>query len=341
MQKSTFVACLLLTGAMQCGAAEARSCSAPELLNTITMAPVAGSDLMTVPVTINGKQKQFLLDTGDDTTQVSEAMVRDLGLPEHTYMGGARELNVRGSHKADDAREQVEIAELAMGNQKGSGFQFLVSQDRELGRDKPYDGLLANDLFSNYDVDMDFVSRELKYFGSSHCAGQVVYWPQRPIAVVPVTLRDRKIYVPVTLDGHQIDAVIDTSAARTIIRRDIADVVLNLRADTPEMTRVDDLRDGHSMPVYAHTIQLLSFEGLAVQNLAALVQTNSMVRNRDSGPTLASRAQSTDPRIPDLTIGMDVLHQLHVYIAFGEKKLYVTAAGSGQTGMLKTAAPGQ
>ncbi len=198
MHKTAFAACLLLSGISVCGTAKAQSCTAPELLNTITMEPVAGSDLMTVPITINGKQKQFLLDTGDATTQVSEVMVRDLGLPEHTYMGGARELNVRGSHKADDARERVQVAEFVMGSQKGSGFQFLVAEDRELGRGKPYDGLLANDLFNNYDVDMDFGTRQLKYFGSSHCAGQVVYWPQRPVAVVPVTLMDRKIYVPVT-----------------------------------------------------------------------------------------------------------------------------------------------
>ena len=40
---------------------------------------------------------------------------------------------------------------------------------------------------------------------------------------------------------------------------------------------------------------------------------------------LGSRAQSSDARIPDLTLGMDVLHQLHLYVVFGQKNLYVTA----------------
>jgi hypothetical protein len=30
--------------------------------------------------------------------------------------------------------------------------------------------------------------------------------------------------------------------------------------------------------------------------------------------------------IPELTSGMNVLHRLHLYIVFGQKKLYVTAA---------------
>jgi hypothetical protein len=32
--------------------------------------------------------------------------------------------------------------------------------------------------------------------------------------------------------------------------------------------------------------------------------------------------------IPDMLIGMDVLRKLHLYIAFGEAKLYVTDAAA-------------
>jgi hypothetical protein len=329
---------MCVAGVASLSSAHAQTCAAPEFLNTIVMAPVAGSDLMTVPILINGKQKNFLLNTGEPTTQVSQALVRDLGLPESIYMAGTKELNVRGSHSADDARTRVRVAEFSLGSQKGTGLQFLVSDDRELGTGKPYDGLLSNDLFSNYDLDMDFGAKRLNYFGPDHCAGNVVYWSQKPVAVIPIIVRDSKIHVPVTIDGHQIDAVIDTGAARTAMRRDIAELTYDLKTDTPQMMPAGDLRDGRGGTVYSHTFPLLSFEGVDVKNPAILVQTNSMVRNRDKTVTLESRAQSNDPRIPDLTIGMDLLHQLHVYIAFGEKKLYVTAAGTGETEVFKAVA---
>jgi hypothetical protein len=335
MRKFTVAACTFLAGI---GSAEAQTCTVPEFLNSIVMAPVEGSDLMTVPILINGKQKNFLLSTGEPTTQVSQALVRDLGLPETTYMAGSREFNVRGSHSAEDARTRVRVTEFGLGSQKGGGLQFLVSEDRELGNSKPYDGLLSNDLFSNYDVDMDFGSKRLNYFGPAHCAGNVVYWSQRPVAVVPITLTGAKINVPVTVDGHPVNAVIDTGAARTTMRRDIAELAFGLHADTPEMMPAGDMRDGRGTPVYNHTFQLLSFEGVTVKNPAILVQTNTMLHNRDN-VALVSRAQSTDPRLPDLTIGMDLLHQLHVYIAFGEKKLYVTAAGTGETEVFKAVVP--
>jgi hypothetical protein len=331
MRKGVFAACLLVSSGALCGGAEAQTCAAPEFLNTMVMEPVAGSDLMTVPLTVNGKPKKFLLSTSEPFTLVSQAMVRDLGLPETSYMAGARELNVRGSHSADDARIRVRIAELGLGTQKGSGFQFLVSDDRELGNAKPYDGILSNDLFSNVDLDMDFGAKRLNYFGLNHCPGNVVYWSQRPVAVIPITLAGSKINVPVIIDGQKINAVIDTGAARTSMRRDIADLTFDLKPDTPQMMPAGDLRDGHGAVVYSHRFQRLSLEGVDVKDPAILIQTNAMVRNRDSGLALGSRAQSTEPRPPDLTIGMDLLHQLHVYVASGEKKLYVTAAGTGET----------
>lgn len=335
MRKRAFAACLLMSSGALCTGAEAQSCAVPEFLNTMVMEPVAGSDLMTVPVTINGKQKKFLLSTSEPVTMVSQAMVRELGLPETTYMAGARELNVRGSHSADDARTRVRVTELGLGTQKGSGLQFLVSDDRELGNAKPYDGILSGDLFSNVDLDMDFGAKRLNYFGPNHCPGNVVYWSQKPVAIIPATVTGSRITVPVTVDGQKIDAVIDTGAARTSMRRDIAELTFGLKADTPQMMPAGDLRDGRGATVYSHTFQRLSLEGVDVKSPAILVQTNAMVRNRDSGVSLESRAQRTEPRPPDLTIGMDLLHQLHVYLATGEKKLYVTAAGTGETEVFK------
>ena len=43
---------------------------------------------------------------------------------------------------------------------------------------------------------------------------------------------------------------------------------------------------------------------------------------------LGSQARSMDARIPDLVLGMDVLHHLHLYAVFGQKRLYITQAFS-------------
>ncbi len=336
MRNSALTAFLLLPSVALGGTAQAQSCSAPQLLNSVAMTPVAGSNLMTVPVTINGTARKFVIDTGDPGTQVSRAMVRDQSLPENTYSANAMEYNVRGSHSAQDIRQRVRIADFAIGSMKGSSMLFLESNDQALGDTKPYDGLLANDMFNNYDLDLDFAAKRMNYFSADHCPGQVVYWPEKPVAVVPVTIRDSQIVVPVTIDGHEIDAVIDTSADRTVMRRGVAEQTFNLDPDSAQMTPVEGLRDGLGERVYTHTFGLIGFEGVAVNNLPVLIQTNSMVHASYGNITTGSRFRTaTTPPIPDLSIGMDVLSHLHVYIAFAEKKLYVSPAGSGKSAVFK------
>ena len=95
------------------------------------------------------------------------------------------------------------------------------------------------------------------------------------------------------------------------------------------MAQAGDLRDGVGERIYQHSFPQIAFGGVIANNVPALIQTNSMVHKINREPTLGSKAQFTaDPgeRIPDLALGMDVLHQLHLYVAFGQGNLYVTPA---------------
>ena len=128
--------------------------------------------------------------------------------------------------------------------------------------------------------------------------------------------------------GHAINAELDTSSANTVMRRDIAES-FGLKADTPDMQPEDGVRDGMGQQVYVHTFPQIAFSGVTASNVPVRVQSNSMVHVMSRAPVLGSRATfAADPatRVPDLAIGMDVLHQLHIFAAFGENKLYVTAA---------------
>ena len=96
--------------------------------------------------------------------------------------------------------------------------------------------------------------------------------------------------VQVTIQGHVIDAVIDTGSARTVMRRDIAELIFGLKADTPEMTPAGDLRDGTDMQIYTHTFSQISFGGVIANNVPTLIQANNMVHKMDRTPVLGSRA---------------------------------------------------
>jgi hypothetical protein len=337
--------------AARVAAARANTCALPQVADTAELKPVAGSDLMTVPVEINGKPRQFLLDVSTNPTEVSQATVAELGLPEYARLsstiqtggtGGTSNMgsqqamqlqapvyDVKGNQVAYAMRMRVRISTFEIGAATARNMMLMVANDGEIAKSAPYDGLLTNNFFKQYDVELDFKGKAVNYLTPTQCGDpdQVVFWSHSAVGVIPMTLLDGKIQVPVTIEGHQVQATIDTSSARSVMRRDIAELTLGYNADTPAMAPAGDLKDGMRQPVYAHTFSQIVFAGgVTAINVPALIQTNGLLRDAGEDPVLGSRARPADTRIPDITLGMDVLHQLHMYVVFGQQKLYVTAA---------------
>jgi len=327
------------------GVAQAATCSLPQLADSVDLKPIAGTDLMTVPVQINGAPKEFLLDIGTNPTEISQAAVTDLGLPENVKrtesiegmsrsltngsLGNVSVYDVRDKSGAGGAQTRVRIAAFTLGGATGKSLQFLVANDADMGKAafEPYDGLLTGDFFKQYDVELDFRGKQLNFLTPTRCTdpNQVVFWSHSAVAVIPITIMDGKISVPVSVQGHQVNAVIDTSSPRTVMRRDVAELVVGLKADTPDMAPQSDLKDGKGQPVYGHTFSQISFAGgVTASNVPALILTNSMTHQITGGAVLGSWARSSDAPLPELTLGMDVLHQLHLYVVYGQKNLYVT-----------------
>jgi len=326
--------------------APSRTCALPAVADQVSLRKISGSELMTVPVRINGVEKQFLLDFDTDPTEISAPAVAELHLPHVNRMLASQVLDgpiasqapffdVKGAGTPNDYRGRVGIAAFTMGDATLHDMQFLIANDRDMGNSAPYDGRLTRANFPQYDIDLDFGGRQLSFLTPTSCADpdQVAYWPHQAVAVVPLTLADGKMQVQVTIAGHVIDAVIDTASPRTIMRRDIAELLLGLKSS--DMPQAGDLTDGYGMQIYTHTFPQISFPGgVTANNVPALIQANSMVHKLDRSPVLGSRATfARDPgeRIPDLALGMDVLHQLHLYAAFEQSKLYVTPAENKPT----------
>ena len=229
-------------------------------------------------------------------------------------------LDVKHGLGRDGARTRVGIDTFTIGNATARHMQFFISDDKEMGKSEPYDGLLTGDFFKQYDVELDFGGKQINYLTPTSCTdpNQAVFWTHSAAAVIPMTILDGKIHVKVMINGHVIDAV---------MRRDIAELILGYKANTADMMPNGDLRDRQDLQVYNHTFSEISFAGgVAAYDVPALIQASSMVHDLHAEPVLGSHARSAAAGIPDLSLGMDVLHQLHLYVVFGQKNLYVTSA---------------
>lgn len=270
MFKQTSVAFIALLGSSAAAAAQAPApagCAKPSFADRVTLNPVAASNLMTVPVQINGTAKQFLLDVGGGPDEISAAAAAALALPQtdqktvgnslgeqnSTFQFQAPVFDVRSTASRRNFQRSVRAADFTLGAATLHDMQLLVSGDAEMGKSKPYDGLLTAGGFRQYDMDVDFGGKSLSFLAPTACTDphQIVYWPHSVVAVIPMTPGGGKITVPVTIAGHAIDAVIDTGSDHTVMRRAIAERVFGLAS--ADMAPDGDLRDGAGERVYLHT----------------------------------------------------------------------------------------
>jgi len=217
----------------------------------------------------------------------------------------------------------------SLGVQDKHRVALQVAPNPTLGRIPAYDGVLATDMFANADIDMDFGAARLTAFAPDHCDGRVVYWPAENVAVVPVRLDRGHISMDVMVDGHPLKAVLDTGAQQTSMNMNVARNLFDLTPDTPDMPRLDDLQGAPGLKIYSHKLPNLTFEGVEVGNLKVLVLPDQM-HSRDPGRFVTRESTLT---LPDIVIGMDVLRQLHVYLARAESKLYVSEAVRGPSAL--------
>jgi len=297
----------------------AETCSNLTRINTVDI--VNGPNRALVPVSINGVQELFLLDTGGDISQVSRDLVQQLKLPVRE--GHVKMLDLYGNASSD----QVVIEDFGLGRMKGKDIQMMVQPNPDFARGTRYVGLLAADLMGKYDVELDFGGNKLNYYLPDHCEGRVVYWQPSVVAVVPIKLKGTHLSIPVTLDGHTLTAEIDTGSPGTNLRADIAKRVFGVTADSSGSTPIQST----SMPgAFGRVFSTLGFEGVQVSNPRVAVLPNLVGKNdRDNTVQTGSLIKREDDDIDaaDMLIGMDVLKKLHIYMAFGERRLYISSAG--------------
>jgi predicted aspartyl protease len=301
--------------------ASAQECNKSlRLIATLPMAQWRNSNLVTIPVSINGVEKQFLLDTGGYFTQISPAMADELKIPQH--QGNAQMYAADGSV----SRTEVAIHNFAIGPLHAEEYEMPVSPNAG------FEGIFSPLGYKTVDFDLDFSAAKVNLLLSDHCEGKVFYWPHQASAVVPYTHRENKFIVPVTLDGKEWNAIIDTGASTSTLRLDDAEFVYGLSPDSPNMSVVGHVGNDERAPIFNYPFKTLTFGDITVTNPHIRIYTDIMGKKVDYGGNkgLAERAYH-DITLPDVIIGMDVLRKLHLYLAQNENRLYITEASTPAT----------
>jgi predicted aspartyl protease len=327
---SAMVACatLLSTSAL------AADCGPLKLLSTIKMTPADNNpdEVRLIPVTVNDQTKTFLFDTGGAMTQISRKAAEDLKLDIVNSNIQMYDVNGNISRKAATADK------LVVGRMAFSHVFMPVTPFEGM------DGLISSNMLVNYDIDLDFPNNVMNYISRDHCPGAVMYWKADAIGVAPMHLvGNTRITVKVTLDGQTFDAFIDTGATTTVLSDKVAKYFLHVPLGAPGDKPVDNINGEKTLKAYIHTFSKLTFGGVTIENPKIMILEDRMNRNGDKFQQTGNRALSNNAEIvlPNMVIGMNMLKDLHVYIAFGENRLYLTqtkAAGAAAPPVGATAA---
>jgi len=320
MRAGSFFGSLALAILLQNGAGWAEDCGPLRQINAIDL--VAAPNRALVPVSINGIPKLFLLDTGGDVSQINGEVAQELGLT-------LRDSNLKMLDMYGHASSKmVRIDKFTLGRQHGEDVNMAVQPNPDFGKGTRYVGLFAPDLMGRYDVEIDFGTYKMNYFSPEHCPGHVVYWQHAALAVTPMMFRRRHIRLPVKVDGKELTAEIDTGATNTVMMGEAAKRLFDI---VPETQGNVPLNNQGMAAAFGRVFSTLDFEGVAVQNPHVVIVPNLIGKkdpnNSTRTDTHVKMVDDIEDR-PDLLIGMDVLKKLHLYIAFGENKIYISEASA-------------
>jgi predicted aspartyl protease len=297
------------------------ACGPLKIMTSLDVKPdQAGRPMITA--LINDKPVALLVDTGGGLSSLTKRAVQELNL--QTAASRIQMTNIAGNSENLEAR----LPSITLGGLRMEGPYFMVLPGDAETR-PPIDifgGLLGSEMLRNVDFDFDFSANKVNLISQDHCAGNVVYWQAPAVAVVPFSFSATgHITFRMELDGRRVNAMLDTGASNTVLNLDIARRNFRVDVNAPDVEKVGEIGRNQT-GVYRKRFKTISFEGVSVTNPVITMYPDLMGGSSLGQTQTGSIIRDARGGLPDLILGMNVMSEMHVYIASKERKLYITAA---------------
>ncbi len=276
--------------------------AAPAVIDTI---PSPGGRLL-VPVTLDGRPTIFEIDTGTDLSLLSPDMAAALKLRP----AEARKPLIGGAD-GEPLGTYVTAHSLVVGGMR-RGPTFLVMPPRWSVIDARATGMLGGDVLSGWDLELDLPHGKVALHPPLRCCAAPAGWAGKSRAV-PVIRRDGHVTVAATLDGKSLQALIDTGATNTSLPIDTARSLFGLAPGDAGVASaaMTITTNGGQLATYRTRFRALEVGGARFPDLQV-----------DLVGRVANPHVATDYA---LVLGLSELRQMHLYIAYGQRMLYIAS----------------
>jgi predicted aspartyl protease len=275
--------------------------------------------MIVIPVAIGGTPRNMLVDTAGFIGFLNINVAKELNLKVQ-HLSNYKAYDVNGK----ELNDVVQVPEVGIGPSRGRNVYFMLDSDKLIG-DQGVAGSIGPDLLRNFDIDLDIAGKKMNLFSQDHCPGKVVYWAHDYAAVPMKVDAQGHIKVKVNLDGQNVEADLDTGSSHSTLSLPVARNLFGIDTRSASVQQ-GSFPDGYMG--YRVQFKNLSFEGVSVENpVFALISDRVLdTAKSDFSDGPADISVSNVPHLSDMILGMDVMRHLHMYIAYQERVLYITAA---------------
>lgn len=268
--------------------------------------PTVPSELLLVSVMLDHHPTLFEVDTGATLGLLSGTMAASLGLTrnesDRPLLGGA---------DGQPLSTYTMVHALDIGAIHHGPARFVLPPAWRM-QDARVTGLLGADVLSGWDLELDMPANRIGLYAPTPCCAAPDGWRGRSRAV-PIAIQDGHILLPVTLDGQQVEALLDTGATHSSLSLAAAERLFALRPGG----------DG-IMPVGATS----TTNGGALKTYRKEFRTLEVGGGRFDAPSIDLIERSTDQHLAadhDFVLGLSELRQMHLYIAYHQKMLFIAS----------------
>jgi len=276
-----------------------------------------------LPSRINGFQTHLLLDTGAFWNLLRSDLVEQLHLPtKRSY-----EIYMIDASGAKIDRITT-VPEFALGDMKLNKLDFFVGGSLG-GSVETSGGVLGRNMFTKADVEIDNAGKTVSLYSQDHCAGDGVYWADEAVVLeykrdtngtsragsrIRSQISTEQLDEPIVsaeLQGKPVTVLFDTGASMTSMDLEHAERVFGIRPDSPGVVPAGQayVGSGALVQLYAYTFKELTISGIRFENVP--VHLGQFGEDKQ------------------IVLGMHEMQHLHMYFAFREGRIYVTAANAG------------
>jgi tetratricopeptide (TPR) repeat protein len=270
-----------------------------------------------VSTRINGVEARFALDSGSFFSTIWRDTATQYQLPVGSAPGGA--YSIRGAGGDQEARvatvKLFEFLGLPLRN-----IPFLVI-DQTFSYD--YVGLIGQNVLRLSDVEYDLANGLVRFFKPIGCERQpLAYWavstPYTTVDLQPIDAAQDHLIATALVNGKRVTVYFDTGAPRSYLSLQAAERA-GIRPDGAGVTFLGltgGLGPGTNK-VWSAPVDSFQLGGEKVQHTHLLIS--------DLDP--AHQIGEVGDEMPDMLLGEDFFLSHRVYVAYGQRKLYLTYNG--------------